>query len=322
VAKSSFDSRSRTSRYEPSTCAERLYTNQSRVRVARPSAERLKTRYETPAVGSPESRNNLSHVPVCGILSMLYACSADFQDKVGSERRIMARRRGSASGGALLLVPIALIGLVLGNTGKSPAPPLQTSGAPPTTYASLPAEPATPTSPRSTAKLEDTTGPEPVVEPRRTAEPEKRTGPTAYISGHKVPLQAQPKVRGEILDRLGPKQAVTVLERRADWVEIRHNLTQREGWVQAKRLRDTEPEEEVAKSPSVSAALSVAAIAKLLIAASIADYPGPCACPYQSARNGSSCGRRAAYSRPGGYAPLCYARDVTPAMVAEYRATH
>ncbi|GJD79057.1 hypothetical protein NBEOAGPD_2277 [Methylobacterium gregans] len=62
------------------------------------------------------------------------------------------------------------------------------------------------------------------------------------------------------------------MERRADWVEIRHNLTQRKGWVQAKRLRDTEPEENVAKPPSVSTALSVAAIAKLLIAASIADY--------------------------------------------------
>lgn len=234
----------------------------------------------------------------------------------------MARRRGSAWGGAFLLVPIALIGLIFGNTSKPPAPPLQTSSAPPVTYASLPAEPATPSWSGNTARLGDTTPPQPAVEPQRTAEPEKRTGPTAYISGHKVPLRAQPKAGGQIVDRLGPKQAVTVLERRADWVEIRHNLTQREGWVQAKRLRDTQPEENVAKPPSVSTALSVAAIAKLLIAASIADYPGPCACPYQSARNGSSCGRRAAYSRPGGYAPLCYAKDITPAMVAEYRASH
>ncbi|GLS57262.1 SH3 domain-containing protein [Methylobacterium gregans] len=169
-------------------------------------------------------------------------------------------------------MPIALIGLIFGNSSKPPAPPPQTSSAPPVTYALLPAEPATPSWSGNSATLGDTTSPQSAVEPPRTAEPEKRTGPAAYISGHKVPLRAQPKAGGQIVDRLGPKQAVTVLERRADWVEIRHNLTQRKGWVQAKRLRDTEPEENVAKPPSVSTALSVAAIAKLLIAASIADY--------------------------------------------------
>src|SRR5258708_2499658 len=31
----------------------------------------------------------------------------------------------------------------------------------------------------------------------------------------------------------------------------------------------------------------------------------PCACPYDLARNGSSCGARSAYSRPGGAEPKC-----------------
>lgn len=48
----------------------------------------------------------------------------------------------------------------------------------------------------------------------------------------------------------------------------------------------------------------------------------PCACPYDSARNGSSCGRRSAYSRPGGAAPLCYPADVTPGMVQDWRRNH
>ena len=34
-----------------------------------------------------------------------------------------------------------------------------------------------------------------------------------------------------------------------------------------------------------------------------------------SARNGSACGGRSAWSRQGGYAPLCYENDVTPAMI-------
>ena len=68
--------------------------------------------------------------------------------------------------------------------------------------------------------------------------------------------------------------------------------------------------------------LSDAQIKRILIADSIAAYPGPCPCPYNTARNGSSCGRRSAYSRPGGAAPVCYPKDVTAEMVAEYRDTH
>jgi hypothetical protein len=66
-------------------------------------------------------------------------------------------------------------------------------------------------------------------------------------------------------------------------------------------------------------ALSDNEIAKRIIAESIASYPGPCACPFNTARNGSSCGRRSAYSKPGGYSPVCYRKDVTAEDIAEYR---
>lgn len=65
--------------------------------------------------------------------------------------------------------------------------------------------------------------------------------------------------------------------------------------------------------------LSDAEVAKRIIAESIASYPGPCACPFNTTRNGSSCGRRSAYSKPGGYSPICYPEDVTPAHIKEYR---
>ena len=61
------------------------------------------------------------------------------------------------------------------------------------------------------------------------------------------------------------------------------------------------------------------AIVQLLIDNSIASYSGNCPCPYNAMRNGKSCGKRSAYSKPGGYAPLCYKEDVTKAMVQEYR---
>ena len=55
-----------------------------------------------------------------------------------------------------------------------------------------------------------------------------------------------------------------------------------------------------------------------MIAESIASYRGNCACPYNTAANGSSCGKRSAYSKPGGAEPLCYESDITDAQAAEW----
>lgn len=63
-----------------------------------------------------------------------------------------------------------------------------------------------------------------------------------------------------------------------------------------------------------------AAIRQKIVRASIESYPGNCPCPYNTDRAGRSCGRRSAYSRPGGYAPKCFASDVTAAEVKAYRA--
>lgn len=65
--------------------------------------------------------------------------------------------------------------------------------------------------------------------------------------------------------------------------------------------------------------LSDEAIKKRIIAESIASYPGNCPCPYNTARNGSQCGRRSAYNRAGGYAPLCFPSDVSKSDVQSYR---
>jgi hypothetical protein len=68
--------------------------------------------------------------------------------------------------------------------------------------------------------------------------------------------------------------------------------------------------------------ISDAQIRKVLIEESIAAYDGNCPCPYNRARNGSRCGKRSAYSREGGAAPLCFAADVSAEMVQAYRDEH
>jgi hypothetical protein len=56
-----------------------------------------------------------------------------------------------------------------------------------------------------------------------------------------------------------------------------------------------------------------------IIAESIRRYSGSCPCPYNVDRAGHSCGRRSAYSKPGGASPICYPADVTPKMIQDFR---
>ena len=62
-----------------------------------------------------------------------------------------------------------------------------------------------------------------------------------------------------------------------------------------------------------------AEIKQAIIRESIAAYPGTCACPYNTDRAGHRCGRRSAYSRPGGYSPVCYDNDVTKPMIEDWK---
>lgn len=75
----------------------------------------------------------------------------------------------------------------------------------------------------------------------------------------------------------------------------------------------------VAKAP---AELTDAAVKQQIIDESVADYSGACACPYNSARNGSRCGGRSAWSKPGGASPICYKNEVTAEMVKAWRENH
>ncbi|WP_409455859.1 hypothetical protein [Pseudescherichia sp.] len=71
----------------------------------------------------------------------------------------------------------------------------------------------------------------------------------------------------------------------------------------------------LAKGP----AISDAQVKENIIKESIAEYPGTCACPFNRARNGSSCGRRSAWSKAGGYSPVCYKDEVTKEMIKAWR---
>jgi hypothetical protein len=56
-----------------------------------------------------------------------------------------------------------------------------------------------------------------------------------------------------------------------------------------------------------------------IVQKSMASYPGKCPCPYSRTSNGSRCGGRSAYSRPGGASPICYPAEVSADMIRRYR---
>lgn len=47
-----------------------------------------------------------------------------------------------------------------------------------------------------------------------------------------------------------------------------------------------------------------------IIEKTIDGYLGNCPCPYSRDRAGRKCGKRSAYSRPGGYELICYVEDM------------
>ncbi|WP_156120176.1 hypothetical protein [Aeromonas finlandensis] len=74
-----------------------------------------------------------------------------------------------------------------------------------------------------------------------------------------------------------------------------------------------------AKDGAAKATISDEQVKQQIIQESIDSYPGNCPCPYNHARNGSRCGKRSAWSRAGGYAPICYKEEITDEMVSEWR---
>jgi hypothetical protein len=73
-----------------------------------------------------------------------------------------------------------------------------------------------------------------------------------------------------------------------------------------------------ARQPQVSDAQ----VRELIVQESVGAYQAsgrPCACPYNTMRNGAACGGRSAYSRPGGAAPICYPADVTDGQIKMWR---
>jgi hypothetical protein len=65
--------------------------------------------------------------------------------------------------------------------------------------------------------------------------------------------------------------------------------------------------------------LTDAQIRERIIEDSMRGYPGNCPCPQNRDRTGRQCGARSAWSKPGGYTPICFPDEISDEKVREYR---
>ncbi|MES5097837.1 SH3 domain-containing protein [Agrobacterium sp. BA1120] len=183
-----------------------------------------------------------------------------------------------------------------------------------------------PTQPAKKAELKRVATLQPPQETKENyvGDSEPETSEVRYISGNRVALRTRAASDAGIIDRFDVGRKVELIEVQNDWSRVRDSLTLKEGWIASRFLKDREPEAKAAEPPkqkptNIPPAIAPSVIIQRIITESVASYPGSCACPYSTDRRGKRCGNRSAYSKPGGYAPICFAQDVTNSMIEAYR---
>lgn len=141
-----------------------------------------------------------------------------------------------------------------------------------------------------------------------------------YVDASRLNVRNGPGKEYKVIWTLKRDEKVRVDHIEGDWSFL---IGERfKGWVFSTYLTPHPTPQKVVRSPAKpqTKKLTDRAIVKILIERSLAYYSGNCPCPYNRDRAGRKCGRRSAYSRPGGAEPLCFAGDITPRMIADYRA--
>ncbi|MBX5174656.1 SH3 domain-containing protein [Rhizobium sp. NZLR1b] len=184
----------------------------------------------------------------------------------------------------------------------------------------------------------ETSAPIPSVTPAAPSRlPHAALTVTRFVEGQKVALRTGPGKTFGIIDRYDNGRELEVTETDGDWSRVRDGLTRREGWISTALLSDARPSTQQPDQRERTASneadtgpgadpvtpttpqISDSIVIQRIIAESISMYPGSCACPYNTDREGRRCGKRSAYNRGGGYAPVCFAGDVSPDMIQSAR---
>lgn len=148
-----------------------------------------------------------------------------------------------------------------------------------------------------------------------------------FVTGSRVNLRAGPSTDFARVGAFDRGTKLVLLGDRAGWAKVTGaiNGTPTTGWM-SQRYLSLQPPAIPAARPAptpkrtIAAPTSaeVSAAQRAIIQQSIANYAGSCPCDYNRDRAGRRCGKRSAWSRPGGASPLCYASDVKRSHLVAY----
>lgn len=154
--------------------------------------------------------------------------------------------------------------------------------------------------------------------------------PQVYVTASRLNLRSGPSTSNRIV---GAAQRSSTLQptgqRDGRWIEVKLPRSSDVAWAHTGYLSTTKPPV-VTKSTSgtrtpkrgIAAPTNgeITAARRTIIRQSIAAYPGSCACPYNTDRAGRRCGKRSAWSRPGGFSPVCYDSDISQSRLNSHLA--
>lgn len=165
------------------------------------------------------------------------------------------------------------------------------------------------------------------------------TATPTYVAANNVNLRSAPGQKERSLAKLPKGTQVLVTSTRGGWSKVTVGGGKLSGWISSNFLVSSLPP--ALRAPAMAAPstrkvspaakakpvqitpklsrLSQTEIVAAIIQRSLGSYSGRCPCPYNRDRAGKRCGARSAYMRPRGAAPICYAQDVTPEMIAAFR---
>lgn len=145
---------------------------------------------------------------------------------------------------------------------------------------------------------------------------------TLYVTATALNVRSGPSPSARVLGKLYQGSSVRALGVSSGWVEIEMDGGA-SGWMSSQFLSERAPAPAttaVIERPPQQPTVDRDAIVRALIAESQASYPGNCPCPENRMRNGRRCGGNSAWSKGGGYSPLCYASDVSEEMIQAFLA--
>jgi uncharacterized protein YraI len=145
-----------------------------------------------------------------------------------------------------------------------------------------------------------------------------------FVTGNRVRQRSGPSTSNDVMGQLDRGARVRLVETTNGWTRVVSSLGN--GWMSSQYLSFDRPSQVAAEPRQTTRQVAVPTSREIrdaraaIIRQSIASYSGSCPCPYNTDRGGRRCGGRSAWSRPGGYSPICYESDVSEARLKTYFA--